>query len=285
MVLVATAGLCGGWSALTRADSGTYPPSPSAASISVDKPTPAVGDSLTVTAKGLCPGVGLVFELVATPVLTSPTLTAASDGSASFVFTVPAPAGATRTVRVEQASCSIEVSTTVSVVSPPATTTPPTTTAPAAPTTVSPTATLTASPTTASSPITVGATGLCVLQTATFSLLQGVETLASQSTLVAIDGSASVTFPPRPAGAYRVRVTQDCGTSQSLPVAVDPVSLGATPTSTPSSGNGLPTAGAGVVQPIQLAVAVLLMGAGMMLVTRHRREVDRSPLRRLRSVR
>jgi LPXTG-motif cell wall-anchored protein len=301
MMLVATIGMGAGWSALSSAaDSGTYPPAPGAAAISVDKPTPAVGDQLTVTATGLCAGQDVAFELTgssAPTLLASPALTAASNGTASFVFTVPGPAGVTRTVWAKQSTCSITLSTTVSVVATPSTTAAPqplapSTTTGATTTTVAPTATttpagvtLSAAPATPTSPITVSAAGLCASQTTTFTLMSGSNTLSSQGIMSAVDGTATVTFPARPAGDYTVKVTQDCGTSQSLPVTVASAGLVPSATTTPgATGSGLPTTGGEPSSPLQIAAVAVVTGAALALVTRRRKLSFFRQLRRLRAL-
>lgn len=298
--LAATAAVCLGGATLTTADGGTYPPTLGGPAISVNKPTPAVGDSLTVTATGLCPGGDVVFELTGTSaptLLASSALTAASDGSASFVFTVPGPAGVTRTAWAKQSSCSLTLSTSVSVVAAATTTTAapqpiaPSTSVGATTTTVATTPTsavkVVAPSSTPTLPINVSAAGLCPSQATTFTLMAGADTLSSQSIVSSADGTAAAVFPPRPAGTYTVKVTQDCGTSQSMPVIVESGALVPSATTVPgatANPSGLPTTGADPMGPLQIAVVTVATGVGLALVTRRRRVTFPTYLRRLRSL-
>lgn len=278
MVLAAVALFAGLGQTASATGGGTYPPSPDPTTVWVDKPTINVGDSLTISAKGLCTTSPVTFvfaqESSSAGEVQSAPITVGTDGKASFTFRVPGPAGP-YLAWAKQPSCNVKVSAAVTVKD--AVTTP---TPLAAPKVVAPKAV-------ASAPISVSASNLCPAESATFTLSKGSTPLATLSQVALADGSASVTFPAQPAGEYTVTVTQACGTNSSMALLVEslsptpapaaPAAPAATPTATPTQVTPaarpvqLPTTGSDPMQFVQLGLIALLTGVSLSAITLHRR--------------
>ena len=207
----------GAGSASANNGGGTYPPDPGDTGISVDKPVVETGDTITVSAHGLCKGT-VVFELAGSStvgLLLSPPVTVGDNGTASYTFTVPGPASQWYVAWAKQPDCQITLNTPVQVVDPGTNPPPPPPPPPA------PKPTISAPDVTTSHTFNVSATNLCPGQQATFQAFLLGQPTASADVMAGSDGTAATTLTVSGPGTWTVQVYQFCGTTVSKPVKVE----------------------------------------------------------------